>query len=73
MDTQAVRTIAVIDDDRRVLKSLANLLASGGYRTKTFDSAEADYYLGKGAIGFFRKPIDGDALLQLLDEVPPCV
>lgn len=120
MPTPDVRTVAVIDDDCRVLGSLGNLLASGGYRTKLYPSAEAffaacgsglacviadlgmrpidglqvleqvarstspvpviiitgrpnehpdDYFLRKGAIGFFRKPIDGDALLQLLDDM----
>src|ERR1700709_167333 len=39
MPTPRVRTVAVIDDDRRVLKSLANLLASGGYGTRVYESA----------------------------------
>jgi hypothetical protein len=39
MPTAPVRTVAVIDDDRRVLMSLANLLASGGYGTRTYESA----------------------------------
>jgi hypothetical protein len=33
------RTVAVIDDDRRVLTSLVNLLASGGYETRAYESA----------------------------------
>jgi FixJ family two-component response regulator len=120
MHAPPARTVAVIDDDRRVLCSLGNLLASGGYRTQLYESGEAffaacqsdlicvitdlgmrpvnglrvlerlsqsekpvpviiitgkpgehseDYYLKKGAIGFFRKPLDGDALLELLDAV----
>jgi FixJ family two-component response regulator len=120
MSTPRVRTVAVIDDDRRVLISLANLLASGGYATRAYESAfdffsegysglicvitdlgmrpidgiqvlektvhsdEAtpviiitgkpgeqteDYYLQRGALGFFRKPVDGDALLDLLDSI----
>jgi FixJ family two-component response regulator len=115
-----VRTVAVIDDDRRVLTSLANLLASGGYGTRLYESAQdffSDGYLGllcvitdlgmrpidglqvlervvhsgaampviiitgkpgehtenyyqqRGALGFFRKPVDGDALLDLLDSI----
>jgi FixJ family two-component response regulator len=28
-----------------------------------------DYYLRRGALGFFRRPIDGDALLDLLDSI----
>lgn len=28
-----------------------------------------DYYLQRGALGFFRKPVDGDALLDLLDSI----
>ena len=122
MSTPPVRTVAVIDDDRRVLTSLANLLASGGYGTRVYESAldffadgyaglvcvitdlgmrpidgiqvldrtvhsDADattpviiitgkpsdhtqgYYLQKSALGFFRKPVDGDALLDLLDGI----
>ena len=120
MTTPRVRTVAVIDDDRRVLTSLANLLASGGYGTRAYESPldffadgyagligvitdlgmrpidgiqvlertihseptmpviiitgkpsehTEDFYLQKGALGFFRKPIDGDALLDLLDSI----
>jgi FixJ family two-component response regulator len=116
-----VRTIAVIDDDRRVLESLVNLLASCGYEAESYLSAErflgsgglsrcmciiADiemramsgldllqhirssncavpvviitgkpsensetFYLEKGAIGFFRKPVDCDALVDLIGSV----
>ena len=115
------RTIAVIDDDLRVLESLVNLLASCGYKAESYGSAEqflecdglsksfciiADvemrkmsglgllqhvksirspvpvviitgkpsensesFYLEKGAIGFFRKPVDGDALIDLIRSV----
>jgi FixJ family two-component response regulator len=110
----------VIDDDPRVLQSLANLLASGGYGTRAYESAvdffsdgcagllcvitdlgmrpidgvqvldrtihldartpviiitgkpgghSENYYLERGALGFFRKPVDGDALLDLLDSI----
>jgi len=38
MPTPPVRTVAVIDDDRRVLTSLANLLASGGFGTRAYES-----------------------------------
>ncbi|WNC91865.1 response regulator [Paraburkholderia sp. FT54] len=120
MPTRPVRTVAVIDDDRRVLMSLANLLASGGYGTRAYESPldffsagcsgllcvitdlrmrpidgiqvlermvhsnaltpvviitgnssghTEDYYLQRGALGFFRKPVDGDALLGLLDSI----
>lgn len=114
-------TIAVIDDDLRVLESLVNLLASCGYRAEGYGSAEqfldADalsrtsciitdvemrkmsglgllhhvmsthssvpvviitgkpsenseaFYLERGAVGFFRKPVDGDALVDLLKSV----
>jgi len=116
-----VRTIAIIDDDLRVLESLVNLLASFGYRVESFLSAEQflesgrlsgicciitdvemrqmsglgllqylkgsncavpvimitgkpserseAFYLDKGAIGFFRKPVDSDALVDLLSSV----
>jgi FixJ family two-component response regulator len=115
------RTIAVIDDDLRVLESLINLLASCGYEAEGYSSAEqflgADglsrtcciitdvemrqmsglgllhhvrsvnspvpvviitgkpsnnseaFYLESGAIGFFRKPVDGDALVDLLESI----
>ena len=115
------RTIAVIDDDLRVLESLINLLASCGYEAEGYCSAEEflesggleksscvitdvemrqmsglgllhhinntasslpvviitgkpsekseSFYLEKGAIGFFRKPVDGDALVDLLKGI----
>jgi FixJ family two-component response regulator len=115
------RTIAVIDDDDRVLESLQNLLASCGYKAETYSSAELfltsgalsrtdciitdvemrrmsglgllqhvrgrqsdvpviiitgkpsenseNFYLDRGANGFFRKPIDGDALLILIHNL----
>jgi FixJ family two-component response regulator len=34
------RTIAMIDDDDRVLESFQNLLASCGYKAETYSSAE---------------------------------
>jgi FixJ family two-component response regulator len=115
------RTIAVIDDDPRVLESLINLLASCGYKAEGYCSVEEflgsdglqrsscvitdvemrqmsglgllhhigntvsslpvviitgkpseqseSFYREKGAVGFFRKPVDGDALADLLKEV----
>lgn len=115
------RTIAVIDDDPRVLESLLNFLASCGYKAESYLSAEqflgsgglsrcmcviADiemrkmsglgllqlirssnspvpvviitgkpsensetFYLERGAIGFFRKPVDCDALADLIGSV----
>jgi FixJ family two-component response regulator len=115
------RTIAVIDDDFRVLESLINLLTSSGYQAEGYGSAEEfldsgglqksscvitdvemrqmsglgllhhinstesplpvviitgkpsknseSFYLEKGAVGFFRKPVDGDALVDLLKGV----
>jgi FixJ family two-component response regulator len=115
------RTIAVIDDDLRVLESLINLLASCGYDAEGYCSAEEflesgglqtsscvitdvemrqmsglgllhhinssdsslpvviitgkpsekseSFYIEKGAVGFFRKPVDGDALVALLKGV----
>jgi FixJ family two-component response regulator len=120
MNLQA-RTIAVIDDDPRVLESLLNFLASCGYKAESYLSAEqflgsgglsrskcviADiemprmsglgllqhirssncavpvvlitgkpsensesFYLERGAIGFFRKPVDCDALVDLIGSV----
>jgi FixJ family two-component response regulator len=112
------RTIAVVDDDLRVVESLINLLASCGYKAQGYSSAEEflesgglqkssciitdvemrqmsglgllqhikntasslpvviitgkpsekseSFYLERGAVGFFRKPVDGDALVNLL-------
>jgi FixJ family two-component response regulator len=120
MSTQAC-TIAVIDDDPRVLESLVNLLSSFGYRAEGYNSAEQflesgtlsriscivtdvemrqmsglgllqflknqncavpviiitgkpsarseAFYLESGAVGFFRKPVDGDALVKLIGSV----
>jgi FixJ family two-component response regulator len=118
---KSARTIAVIDDDLRVLESLVNLLASCGYKAEGYCSAEQflsvdglsrsscivtdvempamsglgllqyvrtvtssvpvviitgkpsenseAFYLERGAIGFFRKPVDGDALVDLINSV----
>jgi len=123
MSTQAC-TIAVIDDDPRVLESLVNLLSSFGYRAESYNSAEQflesgtlsriccivtdvemrqmsglgllqflknqncavpviiitgkpsaqseAFYLDSGAVGFFRKPVDGDALVKLIGSVCDC-
>jgi FixJ family two-component response regulator len=120
MSTQAC-TIAVIDDDPRVLESLVNLLSSFGYRAEGYNSAEQflesgtlsriscivtdvemrqmsglgllqflksenctvpviiitgkpsaqseAFYLESGAVGFFKKPVDGDALVKLIGSV----
>ena len=120
MNAQA-GTIAVIDDDPRVLESLLNYLASCGFKAESYLSAEqflgsgaisncmciiADiempkmsglgllqhirssnstvpvviitgkpsehseaFYLERGAIGFFRKPVDCDALADLIGSV----
>ncbi|MGA7110412.1 MAG: response regulator [Terracidiphilus sp.] len=114
-------TIALIDDDLRVLESLVNLLASFGYGAESYGSAEQflesgslsrvscivtdvemrqmsglgllqhlknnestvpviiitgkpsarskAFYLENGAVGFFRKPVDGDALVELIGSV----
>jgi FixJ family two-component response regulator len=120
MNAQAC-TVAVIDDDPRVLESLVNLLASFGYNAESYKSAEQfltcgalsrtnciltdvemrqmsglgllqhlrssnctvpiiiitgkpserseAFYLEKGAVGFFRKPVDGEALIELIASV----
>ena len=120
MNTQSI-TIAVIDDDPRVLESLANLLSSFGYAAQTYKSAEQflesgslsgtscivtdvemrqmsglgllqflkkdhcdvpiimitgkpserseAFYLENGAAGFFRKPVDAEALVGLIASV----
>jgi FixJ family two-component response regulator len=114
-------SIAVIDDDPRVLESLVNLLSSFGYSAQAYISAEQflssgtlsrtccivtdvemrqmsglgllqflkssncavpviiitgkpserseAFYLENGAVGFFRKPVDGEALVDLIGSV----
>lgn len=42
------RTIAVVDDDRRLLESLENLFESAGYVVRTFGSAYALLEAGLG-------------------------
>jgi FixJ family two-component response regulator len=116
--TTPARGIAIVDDDYRVLESLANLIASFGYRPYPFTSATdmlatdalsqvscvitdrempvmsgldllahirrsgisvpvivitgelsedtESFYVGLGAAGFLRKPLDDDALCGLL-------
>jgi FixJ family two-component response regulator len=116
-------TIAIIDDDSRVLESLINLLSSFGYKTEPYTSAEQflesaclaeicciitdvamrqmsglellqhlkcshctvpviimtgkpslrseAFYLENGAVGFFRKPLDAEALLALIGSICP--
>ena len=120
MSVQAF-TIAVIDDDLRVLESLVNLLRSFGYNAESYKSAEQflesgtlfrtsciitdvemrkmsglgllqslknsnatvpvliitgrpsarseAFYLENGAVGFFRKPVDEEALVELIGSV----
>jgi FixJ family two-component response regulator len=115
------RSIAIIDDDFRVVESLINLLASCGYKAEGYGSAEQFlgsgglqksscvvtdvemrpmsglgllhhirnfkgslpvviitgkpsehsemFYIEKGAVGFLRKPIDGDTFIDLLERV----
>ncbi len=70
MITPPARTVAVIDDDRRVLASLANLLASGGYGTRAYESPLdffADGYAGLVCVitDLGMRPIDG---IQVLDR-----
>src|ERR1700675_311370 len=70
MPTPRVRTVAVIDDDRRVLKSLANLLASSGYGTRACESPldfSSDGHSGLVCVitDLGMRPIDG---IQVLDR-----
>ena len=45
---QSKLVVATVDDDRRVLESVQNVLESAGYEAVTFDSAEA--FLRSGAL-----------------------
>jgi CheY-like chemotaxis protein len=65
------RTVAVIDDDRRVLASLANLLASEGYETRACESALNFFADGDAGLvcvitDLGMRPIDG---MQVLERV----
>ena len=63
---QLCRTIAVMDDDLRVLESLVNLLAhSNNHHYGQAVGTVGGVYLESGAVGFFRKPVDGEALVEL--------
>ena len=114
-------TLAILDDDPRVLESLVNLLRSFEYSTESYNSAEEfpengtlsgiscivtdvemrqisgldllqylkdknytlpvivisgklsaqseAFYLESGAAGFFRKPVDGKVLVELIASV----
>ena len=50
------------------IKSTANSLPVVIITGKPSEKSEA-FYLQKGAVGFFRKPVDGDALVDLLKKV----
>ena len=50
------------------INSTANSLPVVIITGKPSEKSES-FYLEKGAVGFFRKPVDGDALMDLLREV----
>ena len=72
-----MRTIAVVDDDLRVLESLQNLLASCGHRVITYSSAEmflaSDGVSQAGCIiaGVGMRKISGLKLLQRIGPANP--
>jgi FixJ family two-component response regulator len=51
---------------RRVNSSVPVVIITG----KPSDNSDT-FYLERGAVGFFRKPVDGDALVDLLKSVLP--
>jgi CheY-like chemotaxis protein len=67
--TPPVRTVDLIDDDRRVPPSLANLLASGGYGTRAYECALDFVQRCSGLVCVITdlgmRPIDG---IQVLDR-----
>ena len=70
------RTIAVIDDDPRVLESLENLLESAGYSVRRFSSARALIDDGLSDIGCLitdigMPAVDGFELHDLVKKVRP--
>ena len=52
--------VILIDDDPSVRKGLARLLSNAGYKIRQ-QAHEMN------AVGFFRKPIDGCALIDAID------
>ena len=69
MITPPARTVAMIDDDRRVLSVSANPLASGGYETRAYESPLdffADGYAGLVCVitDLGMRPVDGIQVLE---------
>lgn len=69
-------TIAVVDDDMRLLESLENLLESAGYSVRTFASAKALLNYGLSEIDCLITDIgmpvmDGFELLDLVKKARP--
>jgi FixJ family two-component response regulator len=70
------RTIAVVDDDPRLLESLENLFESAGYMVRTFPSAKALIDAGLSNIGCIitdigMPAVDGFELHDLVKKVRP--
>jgi FixJ family two-component response regulator len=70
------RTIAVVDDDPRVLESLENLFESAGYLVRTFSSAKALLDAGLSDIGCLitdigMPAVDGFELYDLVKQIRP--
>ena len=74
--TNETKTIAVIDDDPRVLESLENLFESAGYGVRKFSSARALIDDGLSDIGCLitdigMPAVDGFELHDLVKKVRP--
>jgi FixJ family two-component response regulator len=74
--TKKTRTVAVVDDDPRLLESLQDLFESAGYTVRTFSSARALLDGGLSGIDCFITDIgmpgvDGFELHDLVKKVRP--
>jgi FixJ family two-component response regulator len=76
--TEQKRTIAVVDDDPRLLESLENLFESAGYMVRTFSSAKALVDAGLSDIDCLitdigMPVIDGFELQHLVKKTRPAL
>lgn len=74
--SKVIRTIAVVDDDPRILESLENLFESAGYGVRKFSSAKSLIDAGLSDVGCLitdigMPSVDGFELHDLVKRVRP--